>query len=326
MKMKATIVVILAAGLVLAAGTAFGQGLLKKTYTLTVTVNVPSAQIFIDNKLINGNTATVVEARHNVRVRANGYYEFTQNVDVSGNMTLPVTLRPLAFPLTIRVNVPAAAVYVDGDDVTGKPAAVPLGQHTIQVVATGYKEYNSVVDVSGPLVVDVALVPAGFLLTVNANVADATVIVNNFAKGAVPYSEYLPPGTYMVRVSADGYADYIASVALDKALTVSARLAPQPKPEPTPATLTLVIPPAFADPDMRGNDPVGQIKVFVDNKLVNANRMLDGIPIAPGRHRIRVASGALSVNVGDVTLQPGTKYVIEINLDAQIRAVRGTQQ
>jgi hypothetical protein len=325
MTRKAKAGVLLAACFVLAAGAASGAGLLKNTWTLTIVVNVPGAQIFVDNKLINGNAVPVVEARHNVRVHADGYYDWSQAVDVSANMTLRVNLNPIVFPLTVRVNVPAATVYVDGVDVTGQAAAVAAGQHTVQVVAKGYKDYNSVVDVSAALMVDVALQPAGVLLTVDANVAGATVIVNDFAKGAVPYAEYLPPGAYVIRVSADGYADYIASVALDRAVTVSAKLRPQPRPQPMPATLSLVIPPAFADPDVRANDPVGQIKIFVDNKLVNGNRALDGIQVAPGRHHIRVASGGLSIDVGDVTVQPGMKYVIELTLDAQIRAVRAVQ-
>jgi hypothetical protein len=316
--------VFLAACFVLAAGAAFGAGLVKSTWTLTFVVNVPGAQIFVDNRIINGATAPVLEGRHGVRVRAEGYYEWTQNVDVSANMTLRVNLNPIVFPLTVRVNVPGATVYVDGVDVTGQAAAVTTGQHTVQVVAKGYKDYNSVVDVSAALLVDVALEPAGVLLTVNANVAEATVIVNNFAKGPVPYSEYLPPGAYTIRVSADGYADYIASVALDRAVTVSAKLKPAPRPPAVPATLTLLLPPEFADPDVRANDPVGQIKIYVDNKLVNGNRALDGIQVTPGRHRIRVASGALSIDIGDVTVQPGMKYVIELTLDAQIRAVRAT--
>jgi len=325
MTFKAKTVILLIAGLVLAASASSGQGLLKKTYVLTVAVNVPGAQIYVDNKLINGTAVPVVAARHNVRVQLDGYYEFTQNVDVSGNMTLRVNLNPIVYPLTIRVNVSRAAVYVDGIEVTGQAAAVPLGQHTVQVIAAGYKDYNTVVDVSAAMTVDVALQPAGVLLSVDANVAGATVIVNNSAKGAVPYSEYLPSGAYTVRVSADGYMDYIASVSLDRAVTVSARLSAQPRPETTPATLTLVIPPAFADPDIRSNDPAGQVKIYVDNRLVNANRMLDGISVAPGRHHIRVASGILSVDVGDVTMQPGMRYIIEIRLDAQIRAVRGQQ-
>ena len=316
--------VILAACFVLAAGAASAAGLLRSSWTLTVAVNVPGAQIYIDNKPINGNSVTVVEAMHGVKVHADGYYDYAQNVNVTSNMTLRVTLNPIVFPLTVRVNVQAATVYVDGVDVTGQAAAVTVGQHTIQVVAKGYKDYNSVVDVSAALAVDVVLQPAGILLSVDANVADATVIVNNFAKGAVPYSEYLPPGAYTIRVSADGYADYIASVSLDRPVTISAKLKPQPR-QTTPSTLTLVISKDFTDPDVRPNDPAGQIKIFVDNRLVNGNRALDGIQVTPGRHRIRVSSGGLSIDVGDITVQPGMKYVIELTLDAQVRAVRANQ-
>jgi hypothetical protein len=447
--------------LVLAAATGLAQGLgVKKSYTLTITVNVPGAQIFIDNKLISGNRASVVQAMHNVKVVAAGYQDYVQNVNVTGDMTLtvnlrpvawpltvrvnvpnasilidgvdvtgqaivitfgshtiqvtapgykdyattlninaapaaldvalqrlgfllsvtanapdatvtinnvvkgpvpyqdyvpagrytiqvsaqgfvgssqtvdvrgdtalPFTLRPMVFPVTFKVNVPRATIYLDGRDVTGKSALVMAGQHTLQVVAPGYQDYNTVLDVSGPPgQVEINMLPAGVLLTVNANVPGATVILNNFPKGEVPYSEYLPAGGYTIRVSADGYADYIASVSLDKPVTVSAKLKALPKADTTPGTLALVVPPAFAATDVRANDPVAQIKIYVDNKLVNANRALDGISVTPGRHRIRVSSGGLSIDVGDITVQPGMSYVIEIALDAQIRAVAQEQQ
>ncbi len=452
--------VLVAACLVLAAATGLAQGLLKKSFTLTIAVNVPNARILVDNKVVTGTKVVVVQAMHNVRVSAAGYLEFVQNVDVQGDMTLTVNLQPILFPLVITVNVPTATITLDGVDVTGAPVKVGLGQHSIQVTAPGYQDYsttlnvtappsglsvvlqpkgfllavdanaqnaevfvnnvdkgpvpyadyfpagryvvkvtapgygdfsqtvdlrgdtslpvtlrpilypisfkvnppratifldgrdvtgkatlisagqhtlqvsapgyqdfNTLLDIAGPPApVEITLQAAGVLLTVNANVPTATVIVNNAAKGDVPYSEYLPPGAYVVRVSADGYADYIASVTLDKPLTVSAKLKALAKPDTTPGILTLVIPQTFIDPDVRANDPAGQVKIYVDNKLANANRALSGIVVSPGRHHIRVSSGGLSIDVGDITVQPGMSYVIELALDAQVRAVVGAQQ
>lgn len=317
MKLNAKRGFLLVVGFVLAAAGAFGQGLaVKKVYTLTISVNVAGAQIYVDNKLINGTSVPVVEGRHSVRVHADGFFDFAQNVDVGGNMSVPVALRPITFPLSVRPNVPGAFVFVDGVDTTGRPAAVSQGQHTILVQAPGYQDYSVAVNVNSALTVPVTLQPAGFALTVNANVAGANVTINNVAKGGVPYTENLPPGAYTVRVSADGFSDYLASVSLDRPMTVVANLAPRT------STLALVIPPASLDPDQRANDIQGQVRIFIDNRLANVNRTLDSIPVTPGRHRIRVAVGGLSIDMGDVMVAAGQRYVIQLSLNAQLTAAQ----
>jgi hypothetical protein len=238
-------------------------------------------------------------------------------VVVRGDQTFTVTLQPAGFPLTIRVNVPDAQVFVDGAEVQGVPI-VSAGPHTIQVAAYGYQDYSTSVNVVGPLAINVMMIPAGFPLTVNANVPNALVLVNNMNKGAAPYSEYLPPGMYIVRVSARGFVDYVATVTLDRPIVINAPLVPALM----PSTLSFVVPGQFMDPDMHPGDPQGSVRIFIDGRLANLHREMDRIPVLPGRHRIRVASGAFSVQLGDFDVQPGTSYVLELGMDVKVRAVR----
>jgi hypothetical protein len=142
----------------------------------------------------------------------------------------------------------------------------------------------------------------------------ATVSVNNTPKGPVPYSEYLPAGTYAVRVSAEGYTDYAANIPLNKAMNISVQLTA------ATSTLAVFIPPNFRDPDARqGDSGAQQVRIFVDNKLVNPNHELDRINIAPGRHSVRIASGAFSLQVGDLMVQPGQDYVLELSMELKVR-------
>ena len=60
-------------------------------------------------------------------------------------------------------------------------------------------------------------------------------------------------------------------------------------------------------------------------RMVNQKREMDHIVVAPGRHAIRVASGAFSVQLGDFDFQPGMSYVIELSMDLNVRGVRATQ-
>jgi hypothetical protein len=368
----------------LSAGVVFGQGFApKRIWTLTVNVDVPGAIIYVDNDLVQGNRVQVSGGAHNVKVHADGYFDFVGPVTVTGNQAFSVQMRPQLFPLSIRVNVAGAAVVVDGARVAGPtnvssgthnvqvtapgfqdyvtvvnvaspmnldvvlqpqarmfplairvnvagaivmvdgvqvagPQRVPAGSHEVQVTAPGFSDYFSTVNVAGPMAVDVALQPAGMLLTVNANVVGALVTVNNVAKGAAPYAEALPPGNYTVRVSANGYNDYITTVSLNQPMTLNAQLE-----RPLgPPLLTFVFAPTFLDPDVKANDPQGSVKIFVDNRRVNPNQQLDQVAVSPGRHRIRVASGAFSVQLGDMDFQAGMSYSIELTMGLGVRAVK----
>ncbi len=380
MKLSMRMAGLLALTFALIAGPVFGQGLSpKRIWTLTVAVNAPGAVIYVDNVLVQGNSIKVTGGAHNVKVHADGYYDFNGPVVVTGHMTFPVQLVPAGVPLTIRVPVPGARVFVDGTDVTGTVPLVTLGPHTVQVSAPGFQDSTTTVNVAGPMTLDVALQPAltlvvnvnvpgasisvdnvliqgnaayvsrgphvlrvhadgyadyvgqvnvkgsmtfnvrlnplGFPLTVNANVNNAAVLINGAPKGPVPYSEYLPPGTYAVRVTAPGYAEYSSNVTLSRAVTLNVQLIPQT------SLLAFVIPPAFRDPDLKPGEARGRVKIFVDNNLVNPNGEMERIPVAPGRHRIRVASGAFSLQAADIVVQPGMSYVIEVSMDMQVRTI-----
>jgi len=306
--------VITAAALV--SGQAFTA---KKIWDLTVAVNAPNASIYIDNVLINGNTTKVAGGPHNVRVQADGYFDFVGPVVVTGNQTFNVQLQPQGFALMIRVNIPSATVVVDGTDVTGTVPNVAPGPHSIQVTADGFRPYQATVNVSGPMTMDVQLkrMP-GFLLTVLANVPNATVLLNNQPRGTTPYTENLPPGPYALRVSAPGYTDFVANITITRAMTMNVQLQRQL----APPSFSIIIPPAFMNPEQRQGDPRSQIRIFVDDQQINQRSEMDHFQVSPGRHSIRVASGAFSIQVGDIDMQPGASYVFELSMDLKVRVLK----
>jgi hypothetical protein len=289
---------------------------LQQGWILTINVNVPNAAISVDNVPIAGNATAVQGGTHTLSVHADGYADFVGSVNVNGAMTYSVRLNPLGVALSIRVSTPGASVFVDGNDVTGTVPQVAKGQHAIRVAAPGFLDYNASVNVTGPMAIDVVLQPAGFALTVNANVMNATVAVNNVVKGATPYQETLPPGTYSVRVSAEGFADYAVTVALNKPMTVNALLKSQA------SYVSFIIPAGARDPEVRGNDPQAAVRIYIDGALVNRNREMEQIPVKPGRHAVRAAIGAFSVQMPDLNVEPGMSYTIELSLTLQV--VRST--
>jgi len=226
--------------------------------------------------------------------------------------------------LTVVVNVPNAVIYVDNQQLPGNQMKVPGGLHNVKVMADGFLAFNGPVNVTGDTTFPVNLQPmppvrrVGFPLTVNSNVAGAAVAVNDVPKGPAPYSEVLPPSTYTVRVSARGFVDYIATVSLDRPLVINAPL----QPAVLPSTISFVIPQPFHDPDVRPEDPRSEVRIFIDGTLVNPRHEMERIAVQPGRHRVRIASGAFSVELGDMEFRPGTGYVLELGMDVTVRVTK----
>ena len=91
----------------------------------------------------------VTGGAHNVKVHADGWFDFNGPVVVNGDTTFPVTLSPQGFPLTVRVSVPNARIFIDNAEVTGTVPLVAPGAHTVQVSAPGFVAYNATINVTG---------------------------------------------------------------------------------------------------------------------------------------------------------------------------------
>ncbi len=278
---------------------------------LTIQPSAPNASIFIDGARISGNVANVAAGTHTVRVTAPGFQEFNTTVNVAGPMVVQAPLGAMGIPLTIQTNVPGAIVLVDNLQVPGNTANVRPGRHVIRVSAPGYLDFNTSVNVTGPLVVNARLTPAGIPLTVTSNVQGAMVTVNDESKGEVPYTESLPPGSYTVTVSAPGYTDFVTSVSLAKATTINAQL------RAGVANVSLVIPPQFLNREA-SREGAGQLKLLVDGKSFNFRKDAPRFSVTAGRHRIVLSSGALTVQFADFDFEAGRSYTLELYMELQV--------
>ena len=282
-------------------------------HQVTINVGVPGALIFVDGAQISGNVVMLLPGNHSVRVTASGYLDYVTTVNVTGPIVLNAQLKSAGYQVTINTNVVDPDIYVDGARIAGNSVVLQAGTHSLRVTAHGYEDYNTTLRVTGPMQVNAQLTIAGFLLTVTSDVRGAAVSINNVAKGTVPYSEYLPPGTYMIAVAAPGYMSYVTSVALNGPMTVNAQLVSS-----APATVSFVFPREFLDKNNR--DPHGQIKILVDGKTVSVRGDTKSIKVQPGQHTIEVTSGGLTVQTADFDFSPGASYTVELYMELQMKA------
>lgn len=128
-----------------------GRAAAPTTYNLTINSTVRTATVFINGNEQKDNlpmTLTLAPGTYQVVVRAAGYLDFSQSVNLNSNQAINATLQPAT--AQVSLNVPAAIldrtvsnaaaqvqVFVDGQPVRGTSFDVNAGRRTIRVSSGG---------------------------------------------------------------------------------------------------------------------------------------------------------------------------------------------
>lgn len=132
-----------------------------------------------------------------------------------------------SYSLTIRANVEKTQVFINAiQQRASTPLRVTLkgGRYKITVRAEGYEDYETTITLNRNTTITANLVPARHSLTVNSNVENSSVYINNSLRGVSPSRVELSPGRYTITVRARGYGDYTVTIDLDRNTAVNALL------------------------------------------------------------------------------------------------------
>ncbi len=147
-------------------------------------------------------------------------------------------IAPLSAPtelvVTVGESVRGARLFVDERDlglITGQAVLVTPGDHKISIRRLGYADLSIKVkfDKGERQELDVELEPVSGVLTIQANVPAADVVVDGRPMGKAPIRELLlTPGTHEVRVAKQGYLTDVAklSIRAGKDYTLNSLLKP----------------------------------------------------------------------------------------------------
>jgi hypothetical protein len=201
--------------------------------SLRVIANVPGAIISLDGVDIGVAPAAkggLSPGEHSVTAQASGYENVTQAVTVIAGRERVVSLRfttaSTEIPrILVRASVPDATVTIDGEDYGNPPITIEpaeLGTHSVVVRAPGYREVRRTCSV-GPArncEVYADLNALGVPVRVEANVSSAQLYVDGQLRGSVPWEGDLSAGTHQLEVRAEGYANHVEQLQLEKSSRV----------------------------------------------------------------------------------------------------------
>ncbi len=115
---------------------------------IVVNANVDGATVWVDGNQMGAPPVVVPQAAagtHAIVVRAEGYQEFrsTCNVAPEHDCQVTATLEPMGTAVRVESNVRDAQFYVDGQLKGPIPweGMLPVGQHLLEVRATGYRPH-----------------------------------------------------------------------------------------------------------------------------------------------------------------------------------------
>jgi hypothetical protein len=172
--------------------------------------------------------------------------------------------------LTVNSNVRNSQVFINAVLQKGTaPMRLTLnsGTYNVTVRASGYQDYVANVNLSRNFTLNAVLQPITYALTINANILNATVFVNNQSRGTAPVRLDLQAGRYSLRVEAPGYHPHNQVVQFQRDAVINASL------EPITYALTV-------------NSSVRGAAVFVNNQSRGAAPLR--LDLQAGQHSLRV--------------------------------------
>ncbi|MBN1686921.1 MAG: PEGA domain-containing protein [Spirochaetales bacterium] len=277
-------------------------------YVLTIESNVRGAQVFVNAVLQKGVAPmqlTLAAGSYSITVRANGYRDYTANVNLTRDVTLNANLQPITYTLTVTSSIRESTVSVDGQARGRAPVrlSLPQGNYTVKVEASGHHPFVQLVNVTSDFTVNAQLQPVTFRLNVTSNVQGADVYLGGSAVGKAPLQIEVTPGTYVLLVSAPGYGEFTQVINMQENFNINVNLRKQI------ATVTLSIPQAFLNPAEK--DPFRLFTLYVDGRRI-AGSLSQPFEVEAGQRSIRVETGGIVFNAVYV-IEPGKEYVLELN-------------
>jgi hypothetical protein len=226
----------------------------ERSGTITVALPHPGLRVQVD--AVGGGSLRVVRegpaasaairlpiGRYRVTLTAAGFRQRESEHDIAANSDTPINtpLEPARATLTIRSNVDAAEVKIDGRSVGFTPLAqqeVNEGEHRVEITRPGYTSFANTVNAQGTLgVVEATLqwapsisVEQAGRVALDLQYSDVECSIDGQRVGC-DGTDNVPPGPHVLRVTGRDYLPTEQQVRLDPGRVTRVELRLMPRPE-----------------------------------------------------------------------------------------------
>jgi hypothetical protein len=136
----------------------------SRNFTLTVTTNVARAQVYLNNAPVGAAPLSLQVERgsYSVRVSAPGYQDYLAAVNVRGNTAVNAVLESNLLQLRVNCNIVGAQVFLNNSLVGTTPhtGAYAPGSYAVRVVAPGYSDASTVINLNRSETLNMVLQPS----------------------------------------------------------------------------------------------------------------------------------------------------------------------
>ena len=198
-------------------------------YLSVETPGVVGATVLASGQVMGRTPLTDIEVaagEHPIIVRADGYAEFSQTIQIEGlgrRQTLTAALVQASASVSVQSSTAGATLWVDGNRVGALPviAELPAGTRAMEIRAPGYKTWKQSIAVTAgqpQAIGPVALAPADAQLRVESEPTGASVALDGRYAGTTPTTLALSPGQeHRITFSKQGFGTASRSVRLERA-------------------------------------------------------------------------------------------------------------
>jgi hypothetical protein len=221
----------------------------------------------------------------------------------------PPTPPSPVWQLSIDANINGARVYINGSYAGTTPFAISLrpGTYSIGVSLGGYEDYTTTLRLNGPYHIYARLSPLQLPVYIDAvNTPGANIYRDSAYIGTTPYRGTWPRGTYVVRITAPGYADYVERVFVDGSTNLQVSLSP------LPVEYEIKLPDNFSN-SWEKPGKFNEMELFIDGVRLNRLRGT----IMPGAHTLTMTYRDLRFE-NEFTVGPGKPATIELFLGVRV--------
>lgn len=205
---------------------------------IVVSTTPSSVDVYLDGQYMGKSPMTissVVQGKHTVVLKKDGYNEISANVDVDADSQCSIirALSQKTGSVSISTTPSGTSVKIDGKYAGVSPLTVNKlapGSHEISISINGYRDVSDsfYITAGTSTTYPKTLVKESGNIDIDSTPSGASVYLESAYKGVTPlYIESVSPGTYNIKLVMAGYKDLQRTVTIKDGSTASVSVSPE---------------------------------------------------------------------------------------------------